>query len=141
MTRNRMSEARIAHRQYRQGTMSDKEIEEEFQALRKGLLAEAEQGRTKELFQGVNLKRTAIVVGANFFQQASGQAFASQYGARFIKSLETVEPFTITTSNLGIVIVVLLSTLLLSDRLGRRYVALWLLSLLCLLRTDVGPTK
>jgi len=80
MTKNRMHEARIAHREYRHGTMSDVAIEEEFQALKQGLLDETEQGKTSELFQGNNLKRTSIVAGVNFFQQATGQAFASQYG-------------------------------------------------------------
>jgi hypothetical protein len=138
-----MHEARNAHREFRHGTMSDAAIEEEFHALHRGLLDEVEQGTTWELFQGNNLKRTGIVVGVNFFQQATGQAFASQYGmqglclpntisissaksgiagARFIRSLQTVDPFTITTINSGVMICVLISALLLSDRLGRRYV-------------------
>lgn len=60
--------------------MPDEAIELEFNQLNESLLNEPEQGRTKELFQGTNLKRTAIVAGVNFFQQATGQAFASQYG-------------------------------------------------------------
>jgi hypothetical protein len=60
--------------------MPDEAIETEFNQLNESLLNEPEQGRTVELFQGTNTKRTLIVMGVNFFQQATGQAFASQYG-------------------------------------------------------------
>lgn len=80
MVQNRLDEARIAHKKYREGTMPDQAIELEFQHLHEALLAEPEQGHTVELFQGTNIKRTAIVLGMNFFQQATGQTFASQYG-------------------------------------------------------------
>lgn len=60
--------------------MTEEAIETEFQKLQDALKKEPEQGHTIELFQGVNLKRTAIVLGVNFFQQATGQTFSSQYG-------------------------------------------------------------
>lgn len=63
--------------------MSDDAINAEFSQLHQALLNEPEQGHTVELFRGKNLKRTAIVVGMNFFQQATGQTFASQYGEDF----------------------------------------------------------
>jgi MFS transporter, SP family, sugar:H+ symporter len=80
MLQNRIDEARLAHKKYRQGTMLDEAIELEFKHLHEALIAEPEQGHTVELFQGINTKRTAIVLGINFFQQATGQTFASQYG-------------------------------------------------------------
>jgi len=117
-----VDEAREAHKKYREGTMSDEAIELEFGQLHRALLDEPEQGHTAELFQGVNLKRTAIVVGVNFFQQATGQAFVSQYGTLFVKSLGTVNPFDIAVSNTALGVATLIVALLTVDRLGRRYV-------------------
>lgn len=124
MTVNRVDEARVAHKKYREGTMSDDAIELEFNQLHQALLEEPEQGHTVELFQGVNLKRTAIVAGMNFFQQATGQAFASQYGTLFVKSLGTVNPFDIAVSNSALGVATLIVTLATADKVGRRYVCL-----------------
>jgi hypothetical protein len=81
MTQDRMEEAKVAHKKFREGTISSAELDEEFDGLRRALQEEPEQGSTRELFQGMNLKRTGIVLGVNFFQQATGQAFSSQYGS------------------------------------------------------------
>lgn len=73
-----------------------------------------------ELFQGVNKKRTAIVVAMNFFQQATGQAFASTYGTIFIKGLGTINPFNMSIV-MSVINLTLVSTgLFLNDRIGRR---------------------
>ncbi|KAK3940477.1 sugar transporter [Diplogelasinospora grovesii] len=111
MTRNRLDEARSAHKKYREGTMPDDAVELEFTQLHAALLNKPEQGHAAELLKGTNLKRTAIVVGMNFFQQATGQAFASQYGTLFVKSLETVNPFSISlsTSVIGCRLILLIS--------------------------------
>jgi MFS family permease len=122
MTVNRMDEAREAHKKYREGTMPDEAIEVEFNQLHQSLLDEPEQGHTVELFQGVNRKRTAIVVGMNFFQQATGQAFASQYGTLFVRSLGTVNPFDISLSNSALGVVTMIIVLMVADKFGRRYV-------------------
>ena len=63
-------------------------MKDELQPTQKGLQSEPEQGHFKELFSKSNRKRTAIVVALNFFQQATGQAFASQYGTLYVKSLQ-----------------------------------------------------
>lgn len=63
-----------------------------------------------------------IVVGVNFFQQATGQAFASQYGAIFIKSLGTVNPFDMTLINGAVNCFGLVLSLTLVDKIGRRLV-------------------
>lgn len=120
MMQDRIEEAKAAHRKYREGTMSDEAIDFEFELAHQGLLAEPEQGHTLELFHGTNLKRTAIVVATNFFQQATGQTFASQYGTIFIKSLGTVNPWSMSTGNSAIGLSMLLICLLIADRLGRR---------------------
>lgn len=120
MMQDRIEEAKAAHHKLREGTMSDEAIEFEFDSLHEALLAEPEQGRTVELFQGTNLKRTAIVMGTNFFQQATGQTFASQYGTIFIKSLGTINAFSMSTGNSAIGLFSLIVCLLVADKLGRR---------------------
>lgn len=100
--------------------MTDDAIAAELASLQVGLAIEPEKGAFKELFQGVNLKRTAIVIAISFFQQATGQAFASQYGAIFIKSLGTINTynFTIITSCIGAL--VCLCSNFFNDKIGRR---------------------
>ncbi|KAL8365695.1 hypothetical protein RB595_004479 [Gaeumannomyces hyphopodioides] len=99
LTKDRPEEARASLAKLRGGVLSEDEIDEQFEVLRMALDNEPEQGKFKELFQGRNLKRTAIVVAMNFFQQATGQAFASTYGAIFIRDIGTVNPFTMNVIN------------------------------------------
>lgn len=121
---DRIEEAKVAHHKYRVGTMSQDAIDSEFDSLLRALRDEPEQGHTKELLHGTNLKRTAIVVTTNFFQQATGQSFASQYGTIFIKSLGTVNPFSMSCGNSAIGLSSLIVCLLVADKLGRRYMLL-----------------
>lgn len=74
-------QARSSLTTLRQGTFTDEEIDHEFRELQYALETEVEKGKFVEIFQGLNLKRTFLVVMCNFFQQATGQAFSSQYGA------------------------------------------------------------
>ncbi|EXJ82268.1 hypothetical protein A1O3_06081 [Capronia epimyces CBS 606.96] len=104
----------------RAGAFTQEAIETEFQELKYGLAVEQEKGRYIELFQGTNLMRTVLVIMMNVFQQATGQAFASQYGAIFISRLGTVNPFSMGLINAGIGLVALAFVLLISDRIGRR---------------------
>ena len=107
----------------REGVLTEDEIDTQFQGLQMALEQEVEQGKFVELFQGKNLKRTAIVVVINFFQQATGQAFASSYGAIFIRGIGTVNPFTMTLINSFVNLGMVFLGLYLNDRVGRRYVA------------------
>jgi MFS family permease len=77
----RVDEARSSLTTYRQGKFSQDEIDAEFRELQFALEHEVEKGKFIEMFKGLNLKRTLLVLAINFFQQATGQAFASQYGA------------------------------------------------------------
>lgn len=120
MTRDRTEEALAALQRLRVGAFTDEEIAREFEALQLALREEPEQSKFKELFQGKNRKRTAIAVATNFFQQATGQAFASQYGAIYIKSLGTVNPFDMTLINGGVNLVAISLRLYLTDKVGRR---------------------
>ncbi|KAH8200176.1 hypothetical protein TruAng_005688 [Truncatella angustata] len=103
LRKNRIDEAKASLRKLRESAFTQDEIESEFAELRLALEQEQEQGRFRELFDKHNIKRTLIVIGVNFFQQATGQAFASQYGAIYVRSLV---PMT--------------ATLFLTDRIGRR---------------------
>ncbi|GJC98609.1 sugar transporter [Colletotrichum higginsianum] len=120
LLRDRVEEARKAHYLLREGTMPDADIDHEFAKIQQSLLEEPEQGRTKELFQGVNLQRTAIAAGMSFFQQATGQAFASQYGTVWVKSLGTLNPFDVTLGSSALSSGMIILCLFLADRVGRR---------------------
>ncbi|KAF4413832.1 MFS transporter fmqE [Colletotrichum fructicola] len=120
LTQDRVEEAHASLKKLRVGTITDVEIDEQFAALQYALKQEVEQGKYWELFKGVNLKRTAVVMVMNFFQQATGQAFASTYGAIFIKDIGTVNPFTMTIVNAIVNLVMVFIGLYLTDRVGRR---------------------
>lgn len=90
------------------------------QLLKDAIAREQVRGTYAELFQGTNRRRTLIAFGSNFFLQATGQSFSVAYGAIFIKSLGTVNPFTMqVVSTLCSTVAVALS-MLLTDRVGRR---------------------
>lgn len=82
LKQGRTEEARENLRKLRVGRFTNQQIELEFRELETALNSEVafEKGNFQEVFKGVNLKRTMLVVLVNFFQQATGQAFASQYG-------------------------------------------------------------
>ncbi|KAF4978161.1 hypothetical protein FZEAL_5406 [Fusarium zealandicum] len=120
LTKDRPDEARAALGKLRAGRLTETEIDEQLAGLQYALDREPEQGRYVELFQGKNLKRTAIVVAMNFFQQATGQAFASTYGAVFVSDIGTVNPFTMTIVNAVVNLGSAFTGLYLVDRLGRR---------------------
>jgi MFS family permease len=100
--------------------MTNEAIADELASLKIGLAIEPEQGHFKELFDKTNLKRTLIVIAISFFQQATGQAFSSQYGAIFVKSLGTVNPYNFAIITSCITTAACLISNLLSDKIGRR---------------------
>ncbi|RMJ17677.1 hypothetical protein CDV36_002658 [Fusarium kuroshium] len=120
LTKDRTEEARAALGKLREGKQTEAEIDEQFAALQFALEQEPEQGRYVELFQGKNLKRTGIVMAMNFFQQATGQAFASSYGTIFIRDIGTINPFTMSIVNSIVNLTAAFTGLYLVDRLGRR---------------------
>lgn len=61
-----------------------------------------------------------IVCGANFFFQATGQIFTGIYGAIYVKSLGTVNPFSITVAIAVVNVVTAFLAMALLDRAGRR---------------------
>jgi SP family sugar:H+ symporter-like MFS transporter len=117
---NKADQARESLRALRRGRFDEAAIDAEFSELQLALEQETEKGTFAELWRKTNLKRTVIVMGVNFFQQATGQAFSSQYGTIYVKSLGTVNPFNFTLITSAINIVTLVITLLFNDRTGRR---------------------
>jgi MFS family permease len=77
----KVEQARASLTKYREGKFLQDEIDSEFRELQFALEHEVEKGSFVEIFKGLNLKRTLLVLAINFFQQATGQAFSSQYGA------------------------------------------------------------
>ncbi|KAH6697374.1 general substrate transporter [Plectosphaerella plurivora] len=120
LRRGRVEEARASLHKLREGAFTEKEIANEFRELEFALDNESEKGKFVEVFQGVNLRRTLIVIAVNFFQQATGQAFSSQYGAVFVRSLRVMNPILFSLMTSCITAGTMVITLLLNDKTGRR---------------------
>ncbi|KAI3581666.1 hypothetical protein IWW34DRAFT_617013 [Fusarium oxysporum f. sp. albedinis] len=120
LRKNRVEEARKSLQQIREEAFTDEEIDAEFTELKVSLEQETEQGRFVELLKGINLKRTLIVMAVNFYQQAGGQAFVSQYGTIYVKSLGTINPFGFSLITSAISIISITCILLWTDIVGRR---------------------
>lgn len=120
LSKGRVDEARASLVKFREGSFNEEEIENEFRENQLQLELAGEKGRFFDIFSRKNIKRTALVVGINFFQQATGQQFASQYGGIYAKQLGTINPFVFTLIislvNASAISIALSST----DRLGRR---------------------
>ncbi|CAI7660906.1 unnamed protein product [Penicillium pancosmium] len=120
LLQNRPDEAEQSLKRLRHGTMTSEAIADELASLKSGLAIEPEKGHFKELFDKTNLKRTLIIIAISFFQQATGQAFSSQYGAIFVKSLGTVNPYNFAIITSCITTAACLISNILSDKVGRR---------------------
>lgn len=120
--KDRHEDARRSLTRLRAGKFTEEEIEQELQEMIESMKQERERetGGVSEIFRGNNLRRTLIVLVVNFFLQATGQAFASQYGALFIKSLGTINQFTLQMIQACINAIIATSAMFASDNLGRR---------------------
>ncbi|KAL1904345.1 hypothetical protein Sste5344_009963 [Sporothrix stenoceras] len=118
--RGRREEARASLGKLRQGKFTDEEIDAELALIVAGIEMELEQGSFFELFHPRQIRRTGVVIGANFFLQATGQNFTSVYGALFAKSLGTINPFTVTVILAVVNTLTAIMAQFLTDKLGRR---------------------
>ncbi|CEN59436.1 hypothetical protein ASPCAL01886 [Aspergillus calidoustus] len=125
LQQNRVEEAKLSLQKLRQGAFTQEEITNELKEVEFALANEAEQGRFAELFQGKNLKRTLIVAAVNFFQQATGQAFSSQYGGVYVRSLGIINPQLFTLMSSCISFGVMICVLFIADKVGRRKLLLF----------------
>ncbi|PYH89951.1 sugar transport protein [Aspergillus ellipticus CBS 707.79] len=120
LLRDRQEEALASLTRLRPQSASLRDIQDDFDAMARKVAAQMQKRRFKDLFTRNNRMRTFVVVAANFFQQASGQAFASQYGTLFVKKLKSVNAFSITLGTNAVDIFALIISTALSDVVGRR---------------------
>lgn len=122
MLRGRRPKAAHALKRLRPRHFTDQEISSELDELQQAIDDQPKNGRFLDIFKRDNLKRTMLACMMNFFQQATGQSFSSQYGTLFVKSLGGVDAFTINMVNNAVNVAGILVCIVLSDRVGRRYV-------------------
>ena len=96
--------------------------EAELELMRQSHREQADQGNWADLFKGHNRRRTGVVCGVAFFFQATGQVFSGHYGAVFVKSLGTINPWNIQVAQSGINTFTSFCGVIMLDRVGRRYV-------------------
>ncbi|KAL4999750.1 general substrate transporter [Aspergillus recurvatus] len=120
LQKSRVEEAKASLQRLREGAFTEDQVDKEFRELEFALENEVEQGKFIELFRGKNLKRTLLVVAVNFFQQATGQAFTSQYGGVYVRSLKVFNPMLYTLMSSCISSFVMICVLSIADKAGRR---------------------
>ncbi|KAJ5098635.1 general substrate transporter [Penicillium argentinense] len=98
LLRGREPEALQALTHFKPKNTPDEDIRAEFDVLSLKVSEQLQKKSFSDLFTKTNRLRTFVVVLSNFFQQATGQAFASQYGTLFVKQLMSIDPFSV---NLG----------------------------------------
>ncbi|KAI0017873.1 general substrate transporter [Xylariomycetidae sp. FL0641] len=122
LAQGREAEARANLAMLRAGAcFDDAQVDAEFAEVRYALAQERElRGAFWEVFGRGHRQRTALVVGINAAQQATGQQFASQYGTVYAKSLGTVDPFVFSIVVALINALAIALALATNDRVGRR---------------------
>ncbi|EED21913.1 sugar transporter, putative [Talaromyces stipitatus ATCC 10500] len=88
--------------------------------MKESLAMEVEKGSWRDIVRGTNLRRTTIVVIVQCLNQLTGQAFATQYGVVFIRTLGTIDPYKFTLISHAIHVLGPLLTFFLVGRIGRR---------------------
>ena len=120
LLRDRQSESLESLVRLKPQNYPQEKIQEEFEVLSHKVAVQLQKKSFKDLFTRQNRQRTFVVVASNFFQQATGQAFASQYGTLFVKQLNSINPFSVTLGTNAIDIGAIIITACLIDVVGRR---------------------
>ncbi|CZS79582.1 unnamed protein product [Fusarium graminearum] len=121
--KDRKADALACLQELRVGKYTEEQIEEEY----RGIVAAVEQehqtktGSFLDIFKSQHRTRTMVVTGANFFLQSTGQIFTSIYGALYVKSLGTINPFTVTVIIAVVSTCTSLLAMVMTDKLGRRF--------------------
>ncbi|CAG1963118.1 unnamed protein product [Fusarium graminearum] len=121
--KDRKADALACLQELRVGKYTEEQIEEEY----RGIVAVVEQeyqtktGSFLDIFKPQHRTRTMVVTGANFFLQSTGQIFTSIYGALYVKSLGTINPFTVTVIIAVVSTCTSLLAMVMTDKLGRRF--------------------
>ncbi|PCH00783.1 Major facilitator superfamily domain, general substrate transporter [Penicillium occitanis (nom. inval.)] len=112
--------------------------EVELALMKETLSMEVEKGSWLDLVRRTNLRRTGIVVIIQCLNQLTGQAFATQYGTVFIKTLGTINPYKFTLISNAIGVLGPFLTFFLVDRIGRRRMYLIFGSFCCAALITMG---
>ncbi|KAJ6102761.1 general substrate transporter [Penicillium sp. IBT 16267x] len=120
LLRDRQDEALRSLTRLKRQSTSEEEVRERFEILSLRVSEQLQKKSFKDLFTRQNRQRTLVVSAANFFQQATGQAFASQYGTLFVKQLKTINPFSVTLGTNAVDLGAIIISALLIDVVGRR---------------------
>ncbi|KAJ5966214.1 general substrate transporter [Penicillium waksmanii] len=120
LLRDREPEAFEALRKLKPKNMPEEELRAEFDLLSLKVSEQLQKKSFSDLFTKPNRLRTFVVVMSNFFQQATGQAFASQYGTLFVKQLKSINPFSVTLGTNAVDIGAIIISASLIDVVGRR---------------------
>lgn len=118
---NRPEESYETLKKLRIGQYTEEQITTEFEGLKEIILEDLAAKDFKELFHGSNIRRTWITVGTNFFLQITGQVFTAKYGTLYVKSLGTIDAFTMTVIFQVINTLTVLIAMYSTDKFGRRY--------------------
>ncbi|CAI7646358.1 unnamed protein product [Penicillium pancosmium] len=120
LLRDREPEAFEALRKLKPKNIPEEELRAEFDLLSLKVSEQLQKKSFSDLFTKPNRLRTFVVVMSNFFQQATGQAFASQYGTLFVKQLKSINPFSVTLGTNAVDIGAIIISASLIDVVGRR---------------------
>ncbi|CAI7630766.1 unnamed protein product [Penicillium manginii] len=120
LLRGREPEAYEALRKLKPKNMPEEDLRAEFDLLSLKVSEQLQKKSFSDLFTKPNRLRTFVVVMSNFFQQATGQAFASQYGTLFVKQLKSINPFSVTLGTNAVDIGAIIISAFLIDVVGRR---------------------
>lgn len=96
LSKGRVDEARVNLGKFRSGAFQQEDIDGEFNETRFQLEVESENVYFLGDLEAQKPECTMLIVGINFFQQATGQQFSSPYGAIYIKQLGSINPFVFT---------------------------------------------
>lgn len=120
MSRQKRTAATNALQRLRKRDTDKATILAEVDDLETAIADQPPKGRYLDIFRSENRKQTLIACMVNFFQQATGQSFSSQYGTLFVKGLGGIDAFTVNMLNNAVNVIGIILCLVLSDRLGRR---------------------
>ncbi|KAJ5100480.1 general substrate transporter [Penicillium angulare] len=122
LVRKGRDESALKHlRWLRASRLSDDESQAEIDALKQSIERDLEtQGKWSDFLKVPNRRRLRIAIAVAIFNQVTGQSFMSQYGAVFIKRLQSISPFTFQTISTAITCLGPIITFLFVDMLGRR---------------------
>ncbi|KAF6799509.1 sugar transporter [Colletotrichum musicola] len=109
---------------YLRGAEKGYPAEREARLIMDNIEASSTKGRWSEMLKGSNKRRTLVGMMAAASTQLTGQAFASTYGAVFLKQLNIMDPFSATMIKRGLIVGACVFVVVFVERIGRRRMCL-----------------